>query len=261
MPSTLSPAALHVGAVDQRGVDLAELHLGQRRLDVLLQGVGHGGDAGRLRRPSSPPRRRAPRARRGRLERPAFGEVGQPGRPLPGLPSGTAITSAFSVKTVRVAGLRPASVTTFICACVRRGEDVGGAPWVIWVASAELPAKLNVHVQAGVVGLELVAEVGEDSVSDAAANTVSVPLRSPRRTRALDDDAAVRPTRPPQPVRPAPRRRTQRSSATLEPGTHGVRICGRQPQPHPRGRPLPTRLRNLCSVLEASRATLTGRRR
>ena len=41
MPSTLSPGGVHVGAVDQRGVDLAELHLGERRPDVLLLGVGH----------------------------------------------------------------------------------------------------------------------------------------------------------------------------------------------------------------------------
>ena len=40
MPSTSAAGRPHVGAVDQRRVDLAELHLGQRRLDVLLQVTG-----------------------------------------------------------------------------------------------------------------------------------------------------------------------------------------------------------------------------
>ena len=50
-------------------------------------------------------------------------------------------------------------MTTFICAWLAEAKTSAGAPWVIWVASAELPAKLNCDVQVGVVGHQLVAEL------------------------------------------------------------------------------------------------------
>ena len=77
----------HVGGVDERGVHLAELHLGQRGSDVLLLGVRHGGDAGR---PEHLLRGRAARDVRGADGQGEVGvrEVGQPGHLSPGSPSG-----------------------------------------------------------------------------------------------------------------------------------------------------------------------------
>ena len=45
-PLTLSPAAMHVGHVDDAGVDLAELHLAEHRLHVGLEGHRLDGDLG-----------------------------------------------------------------------------------------------------------------------------------------------------------------------------------------------------------------------
>ena len=65
-------------------------------------------------------------------------------RPLTpaGFPAGTAISRWFAVNTVG-SSASPASVTTAICGSSAEANTSAGAPWVIWVASAELPAKLN----------------------------------------------------------------------------------------------------------------------
>src|SRR5262245_65708364 len=51
-----------------------------------------------------------------------------------------------------------------------------GAPSLIWVASAELPAKLNVTLTPGLAASKSLPIWVNDSVSDAAANTVIWPV-------------------------------------------------------------------------------------
>ena len=64
-----------------------------------------------------------------------------------------------------------------------------GAPDVIWVASAELPAKLKVTVVPGFAASKALPIAVNDSFSDAAANTVIDPLAE-LLDDALDDELA-----------------------------------------------------------------------
>ena len=226
MPSTASPARCDVGGVDQRGVDLAELHLGERRADVLLQRVGHRGDAGRLEDLGRRPRRTAPRARRPRASGPAFAKSASPVIPA-GLPAGTAISSTFSVKTSGSAACRSASVTTFICGWLAEANTSAGAPWVIWVASAELPAKLNWMSRSGLSAISWSPSSPKTSVSEAAAKTVSVPDRSPAGDRRRLPEAVSSADDPPQALSAS----STADSASRARGPHrlsrsSIRICG-----------------------------------
>ncbi len=96
-----------------------------------------------------------------------------------GLPAGTAICRTFSVKTSGSAACRSSSVTTDICAWLAEAKTSAGAPWTIWVASAELPAKLNWISRPGLSAVSWSPSSPKTSVSEAAAKTVSVPDSSP----------------------------------------------------------------------------------
>ena len=92
----------------------------------------------------------------------------------------------------------PASVTVFMFAGAAEANTSAGAPWLICVASAELPAKLNLTVAPGLAASKSLPIRVNDSVSDAAANTLTVPV-TPALLLPGDDLAACWP--PPQPAR------------------------------------------------------------
>src|SRR5206468_1304869 len=89
---------------------------------------------------------------------------------------GTAITNWFRTNVVGVPSPLPASVTVFMLAGAAEANTSAGAPWLICVARAELPAKLNLTVEPGLAASKSLPIRVNDSVSDAAANTVTVPV-------------------------------------------------------------------------------------
>ena len=137
----------------------------------------------------------------------------------PGLSFGTAISSTFSVKTAGVPAASLASVTVAIVVGLAAANTSAGAPWVIWVASAELPAKLNRMSRPGLAVFSWSPSFPNTPVRDDAANTVSVPVSF---AGELDDvgAAAPDPAEPPQPVSAtsaAARRTTARDRLTGRP--------------------------------------------
>ena len=235
MPSTSAPAALHVGGVDERGVDLAELHLGERRPDVLLLGVGHRGDARRL---EDLRRRRAAR-HVGRADgegQVRVREVGQPGDVARVALRDGDLQDVLGEDRAGRSACSPASVTTFICVWFAEANTSAGAPWVIWVASAELPAKLNRTSRSGLSAISWSPRSVKTSVSDAAAKTVSVPVSSPRRRLRRRG----RPTTPESVAPPASHRSAASASSATRRTRHApitqarivrsaadVRVCAR----------------------------------
>ena len=94
---------------------------------------------------------------------------------LPGLAGGTAISMTFFAKTFGsdgAAGGRPPDPCS---SWLADANTSAGAPEVICVASAELAAKLNVTFTPGLAASNCLPSVVNDSVSDAAANTVIDP--------------------------------------------------------------------------------------
>src|SRR5207249_2594117 len=69
----------------------------------------------------------------------------------------------------------PASVTVFRFAGLAEAKTSAGAPSLIWVASAELAAKLNASFAPGWADSKPLAIAPNASVSDAAAKTLTVP--------------------------------------------------------------------------------------
>ena len=94
-----------------------------------------------------------------------------------GLLGGTATSMTFFAKFVDVVAA-PAETTCAMFFVEAEANTSTGAPWVIWVASAELASKLNFIVTPGCAVSNCLAIVVNASVSDAAANTVTVPLRA-----------------------------------------------------------------------------------
>src|SRR5262249_37074705 len=92
-----------------------------------------------------------------------------------GLPFGTAMTSWLRTNVVGVPSPLPASVTVFMLAGAAEANTSAGAPWLIWLASAELAAKLKVTVDPGLAASKSLPIRVNASVSDAAANAVTVP--------------------------------------------------------------------------------------
>ena len=66
-----------------------------------------------------------------------------------GLPGSTMISSWFWAKTSGEPAFWPASVSFFMFASSAEANTSAGAPWVIWVTSAEEAAKLNVILAPG----------------------------------------------------------------------------------------------------------------
>ena len=93
---------------------------------------------------------------------------------LPGLAGGTAISMTFVAKVFGSAAA-PASTTASMFVALADAKTSAGAPEVIWVARAELAAKLKVTLTPGWAASNCCPSVVNDSVSDAAANTVMSP--------------------------------------------------------------------------------------
>src|SRR5690349_12241996 len=90
---------------------------------------------------------------------------------LPGLPFGTAISRVLLTKLVGV----PLSFTSPMFFGAAEAKTSAGAPSLICLASAELPAKLKVTFVPGCAASKSLPSWVNVPVSDAAANTVMVP--------------------------------------------------------------------------------------
>ena len=87
-----------------------------------------------------------------------------------------------------------------------------GAPWLMFSASAELAPKLNFTVVPGWAASNCLPRVVNDSVSEAAANTVTVPEAPPERGAAgLEPEPDELSSPEPQAVARARARRRRRS--------------------------------------------------
>ena len=93
---------------------------------------------------------------------------------LPGLVGGTAISMTFLAKTSG-SDAAPAATTWSMFLALAEANTSAGAPEVIWVARAELAAKLKVTFTPGWAASNCWPSVVKDSVSDAAARTVMSP--------------------------------------------------------------------------------------
>ena len=96
----------------------------------------------------------------------------------PGLPAGTAICRVLVTKISGSAVTSPESTTFCMLFSSAEAYTSAGAPSWIWVASAELAAKLNVIATSGFTSLKASPISVNASVSEAAANTCSEPLSS-----------------------------------------------------------------------------------
>src|SRR5882757_7179398 len=94
----------------------------------------------------------------------------------PGLLGGTAISIVFTANVADPVAL-PLSVTSFMFLVDADAKTSAGAPWLIWVARVELAPKLKVTLAPGCAASNCLPSVVNDSVSDAAANTVIEPVR------------------------------------------------------------------------------------
>src|SRR5262249_37080987 len=93
-----------------------------------------------------------------------------------GLPFGTAMTSWLRTNVMGVPSPLPASVTVFMFAGAAEANTSAGAPWSIWVASAELPAKLNVTFDPGLAASNFWPIVLNDWASEAGATRGPAPV-------------------------------------------------------------------------------------
>src|SRR5581483_2770098 len=93
-----------------------------------------------------------------------------------GLPGATTISSLLRAKT-RGASTRPASTSFCMLFWSADANTSAGAPCWIWVTSAWEPAKLYVTVRWGAFEASVAFSAVNASVSDAAANTVRLPVR------------------------------------------------------------------------------------
>ena len=113
---------------------------------------------------------------------------------LPGFAGGTAIVMTFVAKVIGSAAA-PAATTASMFFALADAKTSAGAPEVIWVARAELAAKLKVTVTPGLAASNCWPIVVNEPVRDAAASTVM----SPDSEDAADPDA-VPPAVPPAPA-------------------------------------------------------------
>ncbi|CAO5185309.1 hypothetical protein FAIPA1_50073 [Frankia sp. AiPs1] len=121
-----------------------------------------------------------------------------------GLAAGTAMTSWLRTNTFVAELFRPLSVTVFMVAGLAAANTSAGAPAVSCVASVELPPKENFTVEPGLAASNCLPSVVNVPVSDAAANTVTVPVTP--LEEALADGDGVLVVAPSLPLPPHPAR-------------------------------------------------------
>ncbi len=92
-----------------------------------------------------------------------------------GLFGGVTISIVFFANVVGLVA-DPASTTVAMFVGLAEANTSAGAAWVSWVASVELAPKLNFTVVPGCAASNCFPISVNDSVNDAAANTVTVPV-------------------------------------------------------------------------------------
>src|SRR5829696_7664171 len=92
-----------------------------------------------------------------------------------GLPLRTAICMVLRAN-VRASAASPPASTDRMVAGLAEANTSAGAPWTMLCASAELAPKLNRTVTPGFAASNRLPSVPNESVSEAAANTVTVPV-------------------------------------------------------------------------------------
>ncbi len=92
-----------------------------------------------------------------------------------GLFGGATISIEFFANVVGLAAC-PAVTTVAMFVALAEANTSAGAPWVSWVASVELAPKLNFTLTPGCAASNCLPSSVNDSVSDEAANTVTVPV-------------------------------------------------------------------------------------
>src|SRR5215207_1369795 len=106
-----------------------------------------------------------------------------------GFAGGTAIAMTFVAKAFHEVA-PPACTTWSMVVWLAEANTSAGAPWLICWASADEAPKLGVTVTPGWAPSNCLASVVNDSCSDAAAKTVTVPVRPAVDPMAADDGPA-----------------------------------------------------------------------
>src|SRR5580704_4416720 len=104
-----------------------------------------------------------------------------------GLLGGTAISAVFLAKSFGL-DASPALTTVSMFAGAAEANTSAGAPPVIWVASVELPPKLNFTVSPGWAASNCFPIWVKVPISEAAANTVIVPVAAAELLAAGEDE-------------------------------------------------------------------------
>ncbi len=151
---------------------------------------------------------------------------------LPGLAGGTAISMTLVANT-RGSAAAPAATTASMVVVLAEAKTSAGAPAVIWVTSAELPAKLKVTSTPGFAASNRSPIVVNDSVSDAAASTVMSPDNDDPAADAVPLAAPPEPASPGSDPQAAGPRATTATTRAMEvrrmrtpPGARGGRWAG-----------------------------------
>src|SRR5215212_5987564 len=117
---------------------------------------------------------------------------------LAGLSLGTIMTSRFLTNTSGFPATKPSFTALLTSSWAAEAKTSARAPCWIWVSSVELDSKLWRTSTPGCCSSKVVASSPKASVSEEAAKTVSVALRSP----------------PPAPAAPPPQPLNERASAS-----------------------------------------------
>src|ERR1700759_1723267 len=104
-----------------------------------------------------------------------------------GLLGGTAISAVFLAKSFGL-DASPAVTTVSMFVGAAEANTSAGAPPVIWVAKVELPPKLNFTVSPGWAASNCFPSWVKVPISEAAANTVIVPVCVAEPLLAADED-------------------------------------------------------------------------
>ena len=104
-----------------------------------------------------------------------------------GFAGGTAISMTFLANAVDDAA-PPAWTTWSMFVWLADAKTSAGAPWLICWASADEAPKFGVTVTPGWAASNCFVRVVNDSCSEAAANTLTVPVRAAVEVAAEEDD-------------------------------------------------------------------------